>query len=489
MLSGTGWSNELPENHINPIAFDQIGAEAGKSYEGAGLSITATETGATLRCDFQKLAGRVSHEGLWLTSALEDSKPDSFRITAVKIGRDAGSSTALSPTGTVSVTPALATFSRPGLNEEYSVSVDGVRQDFLVLEKPTGTGGLELTLAVSGASIEPTSDGVQISLTDSQRKISYNRLHVTDATGRELSARFEVADAELLVQVNDVGAVYPVRIDPTFSDANWSSFIGANGPNDTVFTSVSDGLGNLYIGGKFTQIGGVNANGVAKWDGSNWSALGSGMDGLVHALLFSNGVLYAGGQFTTAGGNAAGCVAKWNGTNWSAMGSGMVGAVYSLVVWKGEICAGGLFSKADNISVRIPLVKWSGGTWSEVKDAYQNEYVSDDAFFTQVRAMLVSGEDLYVGGGFRLYSDGKSGSGIMKWSPSGWIGLGSGMRLDSLGGGGLFTLPLVRALVMVNGTYTSAASSQELAMYQPAMSPCGMAKLGLAWALGSQAAS
>ena len=34
---------------------------------------------------------------------------------------------------------------------------------------------------------------------------------------------------------------------------------------------------NLYAGGDFTTAGGVSANYIAKWDGSAWSALGSGM--------------------------------------------------------------------------------------------------------------------------------------------------------------------------------------------------------------------
>ena len=38
-----------------------------------------------------------------------------------------------------------------------------------------------------------------------------------------------------------------------------------------------DGAGNLYAGGCFTTAGGVAANNVAKWDGSAWSALGSGI--------------------------------------------------------------------------------------------------------------------------------------------------------------------------------------------------------------------
>ena len=36
--------------------------------------------------------------------------------------------------------------------------------------------------------------------------------------------------------------------------------------------------GNVYVGGVFTTAGGVPVNGIAKWDGSNWSALGSGFN-------------------------------------------------------------------------------------------------------------------------------------------------------------------------------------------------------------------
>jgi len=47
---------------------------------------------------------------------------------------------------------------------------------------------------------------------------------------------------------------------------------------------VVDGSGNLYIGGGFVVVGNVIANNIAKWNGSSWSALGSGMDNTVSAL-------------------------------------------------------------------------------------------------------------------------------------------------------------------------------------------------------------
>jgi hypothetical protein len=85
--------------------------------------------------------------------------------------------------------------------------------------------------------------------------------------------------------------------------------------------------GTLYAGGDFTTAGGVAATNIAQWNGSSWSALGSGMNtyGYVNALAVSGSTLYAGGCFTTAGGVAATNIAQWNGSSWSALGSGMGG--------------------------------------------------------------------------------------------------------------------------------------------------------------------
>ena len=67
---------------------------------------------------------------------------------------------------------------------------------------------------------------------------------------------------------------------------------------------------NLYAGGYFTTAGGSAANYVAKWNGSAWSALGSGMSSTVYALAVSGSDLYAGGNFITAGGKVSGYAAK-----------------------------------------------------------------------------------------------------------------------------------------------------------------------------------
>jgi hypothetical protein len=51
---------------------------------------------------------------------------------------------------------------------------------------------------------------------------------------------------------------------------------------------------------------------IAKWNGTTWSALGTGMNGTVSALAFdSSGNLYAGGEFATAGGLVRPFLANW----------------------------------------------------------------------------------------------------------------------------------------------------------------------------------
>jgi hypothetical protein len=185
-----------------------------------------------------------------------------------------------------------------------------VRQDFVVAEPPGGTGDLRVELALSGARAEAMADGARLVLDDSGRKLAYSRLRVVDSRERELTARLEViSDHRLAVVVADAAAVYPVRIDPTFSDANWVSMGGFPGADYPVSAAVVDDAGNLFVGGSFTTIGTVIANRIARWDGSTWSALGSGMNNTVRALTVSGTTLYAGGGFYTAGGVSANAIA------------------------------------------------------------------------------------------------------------------------------------------------------------------------------------
>ncbi len=133
------------------IPWNEIGAKAGADYQGDGLAVTPTESGARLHCVFQRLDGEATPEGLWLTSTVTNTVSDRFRVTAIAVGRTAPNATfnfqypessiPLADAGEVSVCGQTVRFSRPGLTEEYSVSMDGVRQDFIVEQAPAQSAG------------------------------------------------------------------------------------------------------------------------------------------------------------------------------------------------------------------------------------------------------------------------------------------------------------------------------------------------------------
>jgi hypothetical protein len=64
----------------------------------------------------------------------------------------------------------------------------------------------------------------------------------------------------------------------------------------------------------FTQAGGLAAKHVAKWNGSSWTALGTGMIAtaypVVLALTVSGSDLYVGGGFTTSGDKMSAYIAR-----------------------------------------------------------------------------------------------------------------------------------------------------------------------------------
>ena len=75
--------------------------------------------------------------------------------------------------------------------------------------------------------------------------------------------------------------------------------------NGTDGRALAFGGGTVYVGGLFTNAGGVPANNVAAWNGSAWSALGGGLGSNVNALAVVSPWLYAAGSFSTAGGAPA----------------------------------------------------------------------------------------------------------------------------------------------------------------------------------------
>ncbi len=137
---------------------------------------------------------------------------------------------------------------------------------------------------------------------------------------------------------------------------NWSA-LGSGMDNTNVRTIAVSGS-KVYAGGEFIRAGEVTANYIAAWDGTIWSAMAGGvesLEGYDQVMVFSLAVhgndVYAGGLFIKAGGVVVNRIAKWDGTNWSALGSGVNSNeyftnVFALAVGSGELYAGGTFTTA-----------------------------------------------------------------------------------------------------------------------------------------------
>jgi hypothetical protein len=175
--------------------------------------------------------------------------------------------------------------------------------------------------------------------------------------------------------------------------------------------------GELIVAGNFTQVGGVGASRIAKWNGSNWLLFGnnSTVNNDIYALAVYNNQLYAAGSFTSIGGQTRSRVAVWDGAAWQSLGLGLNDVARSLAVYGNELIVGGVFTTAGGLSANR-IAKWNGSSWSVLGLGVNNT----------VYALANINNELIVGGSFTTVG-GVSVNRIAKWNGS-WAGFGTGMN-------------------------------------------------------------
>jgi hypothetical protein len=187
-----------------------------------------------------------------------------------------------------------------------------------------------------------------------------------------------------------------------------------------------DGTGPaLYVAGNFRAQDAVT-EGIARWNGSSWSGVGSGIGAGVYADVHalaeyddgSGPAVCAGGSFEHAGQAAVSNVAKWNGSRWSALGRGVAGAVEVLASHddgRGPALYAAGYDFATTTAGGAPvhsIARWDGSSWSAMNGALSPH---------EVRALVVYDD----GGGPALYAGGFFG--VEKWDGTSWSPLGSGV--------------------------------------------------------------
>jgi trimeric autotransporter adhesin len=225
---------------------------------------------------------------------------------------------------------------------------------------------------------------------------------------------------------------------------NWliGDFGVPGAPNAVIntFTPYHDGTSNVLVAaGIFSTIGGISTHGVAKWNGTQWAAIGPNVtpvtgNRITALAVFDDGAgpaLYVGGNFNEAAGAAGNAVAKWTGQTWVPLGAGLtrnVGAAAAFTMAAFDdgsgaaLYVGGSFEFAGG-SAALNFARWNGTTWQNignVNGTVNRLFVYDDG----------SGPALWAGGNITAISTAPATafSGVARYTAAtGWTSPGGGV--------------------------------------------------------------
>lgn len=252
---------------------------------------------------------------------------------------------------------------------------------------------------------------------------------------------FPIADFNI---VNGIAVWDGVNWQPIGSGL--SSYLGSMGVGYGFHINNNE----LYLCGGFDSINGIEAHGLAKFDGLNWSAvhdfpLVDNESNMVDAVAFYKDELYVGGNLDNAS-LGVNSLMKWDGANWVAIPGiyGGMAAIIKMCVYKDELYVAGTFSKSDNPNnPGNYIAKWNGLSWSDVGGGVLGLNGSNG----QIYDMIIHDNKLYVAGVFSS-AGGIPSQYISVWDGNFWCGSGStfnniitsvGFLNDTLYVGGGFT--------------------------------------------------
>jgi hypothetical protein len=202
----------------------------------------------------------------------------------------------------------------------------------------------------------------------------------------------------------------------TWSNVGGAGMAKTSGSPD-VYALTVDGSGNVYAGGYFDSVNGIAAQNVAKWNGSTWSAIGAlgSTSEKVYSLVWHNPYLIAGGNFA-----GLKSIAAWNGLAWSTLGGGAGGTYHDVLAMTADsnyLYIGGSFESVTNSDSSVVAVKyiarwnWASSTWSDVGGGFDGPDV--DA--------LAVGPDAKIYAGGRFSKNGTTNTrNLARWDGSAW---------------------------------------------------------------------
>lgn len=147
---------------------------------------------------------------------------------------------------------------------------------------------------------------------------------------------------------------------------NVAQYNPATGVWSAVGAGTVAGVTSLAISGSSIYAA-VEANGVYRSTGGNFSSIGAATGGDANSLAIdARGFVYAGGSFTAIGGVTAARIAYYNGVTWFPLGTGLNGSLNLRAMSfdaRGLLYVGGDFTTAGGISTPTGSAIWNSAAW------------------------------------------------------------------------------------------------------------------------------
>lgn len=190
--------------------------------------------------------------------------------------------------------------------------------------------------------------------------------------------------------------------------------------------------GTLWLAGRFSRAGGLDSPLIARWTGSTWLpfqpdlVLDGNSSSTIRALATDGQNLYVAGRFTSIGGVAANSVARWDGQTWHALadGLGAHGHANDLAMHDGELFLAGRMN--DDWADPAVVMRWDGAAWQESEGQFAVK--AGTPYAASVHSIVSSPAGLIAIGRF-LYAGGLNPN-VARRGPSGWGHMDGPFGLD-----------------------------------------------------------
>ena len=187
-------------------------------------------------------------------------------------------------------------YPRGAMAEWYTNGPFGLEQGFTIERAPGIANGRALTIGLEiGGDLRLVLDarrtGLALTGDSGRTQLLYSGLSATDANGKDLPAWIELHGPDLFLRVNDIGARYPVVVDPWVRRAELTSSDGAAG--DEFGFSVAINGSTVVVGTPQLNSTGIGAayvfvRGSTGWSNMTQTAKLTASDGAAGALFGSS---------------------------------------------------------------------------------------------------------------------------------------------------------------------------------------------------------